>query len=100
MKTEINFEEFDKQIDSLSYEERDKLERKFLDFMVKFLNEQEKDYCRKKGYNHKKIRNDYKKYMNMRKSVDKRKKVKQATQILMSFNPMARRFMRTSFSSQ
>ena len=99
MKTEINFEELDKQIDSLSYEERDKLERKFLDFMVRFLNEQEKDYCRKKGYSHKEIRKDYKKFTNMRKAIDKRKKVKQAVQILLSFNPLARGFLRTSFNS-
>lgn len=95
MKVEINFEELDKKIDSLSYEERDKLEEKFLGFVTKFLNEQEKDYCRKKGLNHKEIRNNYKKYITMRKAVDKRKKVKQVMQILISFNPIARRLMRT-----
>ena len=95
MKIEINLKELDKQLDSLSYEERNQLEKKFLDFMIKFLSEQEKDYCRKKGLNHKEIRKDYRKYMNMRKAVDKRKKVRQAMQILISFNPIARGFMRT-----
>lgn len=94
MKIEINFEELDKQIDSMSFEERIELEKKFLDFMVKFLNKQEKDYCRKKGLNYKEIRKDYKKFGNMRKAVDKRKKVKQAMQILISFNPIARGLMR------
>ena len=100
MKIEIDFEHLDEKIDNLSYEERNKLEQKFLDFMINLLQKEEKDYCRKKGYNHKEIRKDYKKYFNMRKAVDKRKKVKQANQMLMSFNPMLRRFFRTQNSSQ
>ena len=94
IKVSIDFEEFHKKIDSLSYEERNQLEKKFFDFMVKFLNEQEKDYCRKKGLNHKEIRKNYEKYSKMRKAIDNRKKVKEMGNILISFNPIARRFIK------
>ena len=94
IKVSIDFEELYKQIDNLSYEERNKLEKRFLDFITKFLHEQELNYCRKKGINHKEIRKDYVSYIKMNKAINNRKKVKQMMNVLISFNQIARRFMK------
>tara|TARA_Y100000310_G_scaffold249192_1_gene255219 strand:- start:646 stop:942 length:297 start_codon:yes stop_codon:yes gene_type:complete len=94
IKVLINFEELHEKIDKLPSEKRMELERKILDFTVKFLHEQEVDYCRKKDIKHKDIRRNYKLYVKMRNAINKRKKVRDMGNILMSFNPMGRNFIK------
>lgn len=94
MKITFDLEWWDKKIDELSFEEKNILEKRFLDYMIKLLNREEKDYCKKKGLDHKTIRKDYNAYEKMRKAVNNRKVIRNASNILLSFNPMARRFLR------
>lgn len=76
----------------MPYEKKNYLESKLLDFICKFIKKNEEDYCRKKGLDIKKL--DWKDFNNMRNAVNKRKKVRELNNLLISFNPLARGFLR------
>lgn len=80
IRVDFNFEELDK----LPIEKYNELEEKYLEFVTKLLTSNEEDYCKKKGWDRKKL--TFEQQGKMRRAVNNRKYVKIAGENLMMFN--------------
>lgn len=80
IRIDFNFEELDK----LPIEKYNELNEKYLAYVNKLLIENEKDYCKKKGWDINKL--TFEQQSKMRNAVNHRKKLKIAGDNLLMFN--------------